>query len=74
MGKSFRSNQDLDASCDARLTSNVTISFEGDDHLVNRGRANLKVALHIGLGGWAPEHVRVGVDESQYWPCFSVKP
>jgi hypothetical protein len=25
----------------------------------------LKVALHIGLGGWASEHVRVGVDEGQ---------
>ena len=27
--------------------------------------ADLKMALHVGLGGWASEHVRVGVDEGQ---------
>jgi hypothetical protein len=55
----------LDASGDAGLTSNVAISFEGDDHLMDRGRADLKMALHVGLGGWAPENVRIGVDEGQ---------
>jgi hypothetical protein len=55
----------LDASGDAGLTSNKAISFERHDHLVDRGRADLKVALHVSLGGWASEHVRVGVDESQ---------
>lgn len=55
----------MDASCDAGLTANETISFERHDHLVDRGRADLKVALHVGLGGWTPEHVRIGVDESQ---------
>jgi hypothetical protein len=55
----------LDASGDAWLTANEAISFERHDHLVDRGRADLKVALHVGLGGWASEHVRVGVDESQ---------
>jgi hypothetical protein len=59
------SNEDLDASRDAGLTPNEAISFEGHDHLVNRGRADLKVVLHVGLGGWTPEHVQVGVDESQ---------
>ena len=58
-------NEELDASGDAGLTANEAISFERHDHLVNRWRADLKVALHVGLGGWAPEHVRVGVDESQ---------
>jgi hypothetical protein len=47
------------------LTPNKAISFERHDHLVDRGRADLKVALHVGLGGWTSEHVRVGVDESQ---------
>ena len=61
----FRSNEDLDASCDAWLTPNQAISFERDDHLMHRGWADLKVALHIGLGGRASEHVRIGVDESQ---------
>jgi hypothetical protein len=50
---------------DAGLTPNEAISFEGYDHLVDRWRADLKVALHVGLGGRAPEHVRVGVDEGQ---------
>ena len=59
----FRRNQDLDASGDTGLTPNEAISFERHDHLVDRGRADLKVALHIGLGGRAPEHVRIGVDE-----------
>jgi len=40
-------------------------SFERDDHLVDRGRADLKVALHVGLGWRASEHVHVGIDESQ---------
>jgi len=61
----FRSNEDLDASGDTGLTPNEAISFERRDHLVDRGRADLKVALHIGLGGWAAEHVRIGVDEGQ---------
>jgi hypothetical protein len=47
------------------LTANQAVSFERHDHLVNRGRADFKVALHVGLGGRAPEHVRVGVDEGQ---------
>jgi hypothetical protein len=55
----------LDASGDAGLTANEAISFERHDHLMDRGRADLKVALHVGLGGWASEHARVGVDESQ---------
>ena len=61
----FRSNQDLDASGDTGLTPNEAISFECQDHLVDRWRGDLKVKLHIGFGGWASEHVRVGVDEGQ---------
>ena len=55
----------MDASGDAWLTANEAISFERHDHLVDRGRTDLKVALHVCLGGWAPEHVRVGVDEGE---------
>ena len=55
----------MDASGDAGLTPNEAISFERHDHLVDRGWADLKVALHVGLGGRASEHVRVGVDEGQ---------
>ena len=38
---------------------------ERHDHLVDRGWADFKVALHVGLGRWAPEHVRIGIDEGQ---------
>ena len=61
----LRSDKDLDASGDAGLTADQTISFERHDHLVDRGRTDLKVALHVGLGGRASEHMRIGVDESQ---------
>lgn len=61
----MRSHEDLDASGDAGLTANEAISFERHDHLVDRRRGDLKVALHVGLGGRASEHVLVGVDESQ---------
>ena len=55
----------MDASGDAGLTPDETVSFERHDHLVDRWRADLEVALHVGFSGRAPEHVRIGVDESQ---------
>jgi hypothetical protein len=57
MGRS--SGGTLDASGDAGLTADETISFECHDHLVGRGRADLEVALHICFGGQAPKHVRI---------------
>ena len=39
----------MDASGDAGLTANEAVSFERHDHLVDRGWADLKVALQIGL-------------------------
>ena len=66
----FRSHEDLNASCDAWLAANQAVSFEGDDHLVHRGRGDLKVALHVGLGGRATEDARVGVDEGQVLPLL----
>jgi len=61
MGRSFGSTR----TWILRATPDEAVSLERDDHLMHRGRANLKVALHIGLGGRAPEHVRISVDESQ---------
>jgi len=48
---------------DARLTANEAVSFERDDHLVDRGRGYAEVVLHVGLRGRAAEHMRIGVDE-----------
>ena len=60
----------MDAPGDAGLASDETVSLEGYDHLVYRRRADLKVALDVGLGGRATEHVRVGVDEGQILPLL----
>ena len=47
------------------MTPNETVSFERHDHLMDRRWADPKVALHVGLGGRAAEHVRIGIDEGQ---------
>jgi hypothetical protein len=47
------------------LTSDQSISFERDDHLVDRRRGDAEVALHVCFGRRAVEHVRVSVDEGQ---------
>ena len=49
---------------DAGLTADQPGAFERDD-LVDRWRADPKVALHVGFGGRASKHMRVGVDEGQ---------
>ncbi|MCS3765615.1 hypothetical protein GGE24_007524 [Bradyrhizobium centrosematis] len=52
-------------SSDSGLTSDHSISFEGDDHLVDRRRADAEVVLHVGFG-WRPaDHVRIDVNASQ---------
>ncbi len=61
----MRSNQEFDASGDTWLTPNEAVAFEGENHLVNRGRADAEMTLHVGFGRSAPKHVRVGVDEGQ---------
>jgi len=57
----FRRHEDFDASGDAGLTSDEAISFEGDDHLVDGGRADAEVALDVGFGGRLSEHERIGM-------------
>jgi len=59
----FGINEELDASGDAGLAPNEAVSFEGHDHLMDRGRADLKVTLQIRLGRRASEHMRVRIDE-----------
>ena len=61
----MRSDEEFDASGDTWLASDQAGAFEGEDHLVNRWRGDLEVALHVGLGRRAPEHARIGVDERQ---------
>jgi hypothetical protein len=49
-GQVFRRNEDLDTSGDAGLTLDETVSLERHDHLMDRGRADLKVAPHDTIG------------------------
>jgi hypothetical protein len=52
------------------LTSDEAVPFEGDDHLVDRRRADAEMALNVGFGGRLCEHVRVGMDESEVMPLL----
>ena len=61
----MRSNEDFDASGDTWLTSDQAGAFECKNHLVNRGRGDLEMALHVGLGRRSSEYARIGVDEGQ---------
>jgi hypothetical protein len=55
---SFRGNEQFDTSGDARLAPDEAGSFEGKDHLVDRGWTDEEVALHVGLGGRASNRRR----------------
>ena len=61
----MRGNKHLDASGNTWLTANEAVSFEGNDHLMNRRRTDLEMTLDVGFGRWTPKHVRIGVDEGQ---------
>jgi hypothetical protein len=60
----------LDASGDAGLTADEAISFERHDHLMDRGWAHLKVALHVGLGGWT--FITASITATVGWLWFLV--
>ena len=51
----LRSDEEFDASGDAWLAADQAGAFEGENHLVNRGRGDLEMALHVGLGRRAAE-------------------
>jgi hypothetical protein len=61
----FRIDEQLDASGDAGLASDQAGSLESEDHLMNGWWADAEVALHVGFGGRASEHARIGIDEGQ---------
>ncbi|WP_348521912.1 hypothetical protein [Bradyrhizobium sp. BR13661] len=55
---------------DLTTSSDEAVSFEGDDHLVDRRRADTELALDVGFGGRLSEHVGVGKDEGQVMPLL----
>jgi DNA invertase Pin-like site-specific DNA recombinase len=61
----FGVNEQFDASGSPWLSFDQAIAFERQHHLVNRGRGDAKVPLHVALGGRATEDAAVGIDEGQ---------
>jgi hypothetical protein len=47
-----------------RLTVNQSGTFEGQHHVVNRGRSDPEEALEVGIGRRSAEDECIGVDES----------
>ena len=58
-------DQDVNASGDARLSADEAVTFEAKDHLVDGGRADAEMTLHVGLGRGLVEDACIDVDEGQ---------
>ncbi len=58
-------NEDFDAAGSPRLSSDESGTFERQHHLVNRGRADTKILLHVGFGRRSAVQARVEVDKRQ---------
>jgi hypothetical protein len=65
LGQAFGRDEQFDASRDAWLASDESLAFEGQHHLMDRRRADGEEALHVGFGGRAAHHQRIGMDEGQ---------
>lgn len=61
----LRGNEEFDASGEAWLSADESGVVEVNDHLVDGGRADTKMALHVGFGRGLSEHMRINVDEGQ---------
>ena len=61
----FGSDEDLDAAWLSWLSFDEAGSFEGKDHLMDRWRGDLEVALHVGFGGRSSVDAGVGVNEGE---------
>ena len=61
----LRWDEDIDASGDAGLPADKAVSFEAQDHLVDGGRADAEVALHVGFCRGLAEHAGIDIDEGQ---------
>ncbi len=61
----FWFDQELDASRDARCSSDQAGAFEIEHHLMDGWWADAKVTLQLGFGGRAAEHAGIGVDEGE---------
>jgi hypothetical protein len=60
-----RRDEDIDASCDAWLSANEAVTFEAENHLMDRRWADAEMPLHVGFGRSLAEDVSINVDEGQ---------
>src|SRR4051812_26666189 len=67
-GQIFGSEEHLDAARDAWLAADVAEALQREDHLVHGRRAELEMALHVGLGWGTAVDTGIGVDEGQVLP------
>ena len=67
-GQVFGGEEHLDAARDAWLAANVAEALQREDHLVHGRRAELEMALHVGLGRGTAVDAGIGVDERQVLP------
>lgn len=63
-------NCELDAAGRSRCAADPARLGERHQHLVHGRRADLEVALEVGLRGGAPHHHRVGVNEGEVLPLL----
>lgn len=61
----MRINEEFDAASGPRLLSDQAVAFERQHHLVNGGRADAKILLHVGFGRGPAMQERVEVDKRQ---------
>src|SRR3546814_12654959 len=70
-GQVFGVDEHLDAAGLAWLAADQACAFEGQHHLVRRGRADAEVALHVCLGRRSAVDAGLGVDEGQVLPLVA---
>ena len=67
-GQVLGGEEHLDAARDAWLAADVAEALQREDHLVHGRRAELEMALHVGLGRRTAVDAGIGVDEGQVLP------
>ena len=67
-GQVLGGEEHLDAARDAWLAADVAEALQREDHLVHGRRAELEMALHVGLGRGTAVDAGIGVDEGQVLP------
>jgi hypothetical protein len=58
-------DEEFNASGQPWLSADEPVALEAENHLMDRGRADAEVALHVGFGWSLVEDVRIDVDEGQ---------